>query len=515
MDRRAASLRIRRVARESSRAVVGAWLLCGASTTVGLSQEPPSHEHEHAAMKAELPPGPTRRQASSRPSERPPATLTVGPGTGLPTIGSALAQSVDGDTIRVREGVYREHLTIRRAVVLRGEPGAVVDGGGRGTVVTVEAPAEVTGLTIRGSGANQSREDSGILVDAADSVKIGNNRLADVLFGIYVKQSAGPRIHGNVINGKDLPIPRRGDGVRLWYCHGGEVTDNQIARARDLVIWFSNGLEVRRNQVSDGRYGLHYMYSDHNVFSGNVFRRNDVGAFIMYSSHIEFRDNRFLEATGSSGMGLGLKDADDIVAENNAFVGNAVGVFLDNSPNKLGSRNRFLHNFLAWNATGVVLLPSVRDNEFRGNVFLRNGTPVAVSGGGDALANSWHGNHWSEYAGFDSNADGIGDTEYRHERLSDDIFSRRPELRLFAHSPAVAALEMLAAVFPLLRPQPVVIDSAPLTEPPSAAMAMAGGEAATAAAPSERRGAAGMFWAMSAAAALVMIRITGTRRRAR
>lgn len=486
-------------------------LASGASPTPVESQELPEHEHERHDLRPDPPPT-VRQRPAVDPSGRPAETLTVGPGADFATIGSALDASVDGDTILVRAGTYRERLSVRSAISLRGEEGAVVEGGGTGSVVTVEAPAEITGLTIRGSGSNQSREDSGILVLGADSVRIEGNRLEDVLFGIYVKQSSHPFLSRNVIIGKDLPLPRRGDGIRLWYCQGGQVTDNRIERARDLVIWFSSGLEVRRNRVSDGRYGLHYMYSNHNVFSENVFRRNDVGAFLMYSAHIELRDNRFLEATGASGMGLGLKDAGDIVAEHNAFVGNAVGMFLDNSPNEVGSRNRFLGNFVAWNGTGVALLPSVRENEFRDNTFLRNGTPVMVSGGGDALANSWRGNYWSEYAGFDSNGDGVGDTEFRHERLSDDVFSRHPELRLFSHSPAVATLEVLSAVFPLLRPRPVVIDSSPAIEPLHEAMELDDPAPTTEGGPRHhRRRDAGVLWAASAAAALAMIRITGSR----
>ena len=45
-------------------------------------------------------------------------------------------------------GVYRESVTLRRAAVLRGEPGAVIDGGGTGTVVRIQAPGAALGIPL-------------------------------------------------------------------------------------------------------------------------------------------------------------------------------------------------------------------------------------------------------------------------------------------------------------------------------------------------------------------------------
>ncbi|MDX1395172.1 MAG: nitrous oxide reductase family maturation protein NosD, partial [Gemmatimonadota bacterium] len=388
-------------------------------------------------------------------------TLVVGAGEPFETVQAALDAAGPGDTVVVSAGIYAERPVVRAPVVLRGLPGAVLDGRGRGTVLTVTAPAHVSGLTIRGSGRDLSREDSGVMVVEADDVVIEDLALEDVLFGVYLKQSRRPVVRRNRVTGKPLPVGERGDGIRLWYCQGGEVSDNTLERVRDLVIWFSSNLEVSRNVVRDSRYGVHYMYSDHNRFEENEFRNNHVGAFIMYSSDISFRGNLFLEAYGPTGVGLGLKDADDIRATENSFIGNGVGISLDNSPASVGVVNEFRANLLAHNDLGVSLLPSVHSNDFRDNAFVENTTPVAVTGGGDALANTWEGNHWSEYAGFDENGDGIGDTAFRHDRVADALFARRPELRWLTLSPAAGTLDLLGRLFPLLEPEPIVIDPAP------------------------------------------------------
>lgn len=395
------------------------------------------------------------------------ATLTVGASGDHASITEALRAAAPGDTILVEAGVYREHLVIERPVVLRGRDGAVIDGGGRGIVVTVSAPATIDGFTIRGSGAVQSTEDAGLLGENVAGLRIVGNRFEDVLFGIYLKNCPGAVISSNEIAGKPLPIPLRGDGIRLWYSPGGIISGNTVTQSRDVVIWFSDSTRVSDNVVTESRYGLHYMYSHDNVFERNRFDTNDVGAFIMYSRGITFRENVFANARGTTGRGLGFKDSDDIRAVGNAMVKNAVGISIDNSPSSDRSVNVFVQNVVAYNDVGVSMLPSVARNAFEKNRFIDNVTPVAVTGGGTALGNRWIGNYWSDYEGFDSDGDDRGDTPYVFQRLSDDLLTKHAPLRVFILSPAAASLDVLSRVFPLLRPEAVVIDSTPQVQAPA------------------------------------------------
>lgn len=389
------------------------------------------------------------------------AQLVVGPSGAYARIADALVAAGAGDTVRVLPGIYHEHLAIQRPVVLLGMPGAVLSGDGRGTVVTVQARATIRGFVIRDSGTDQAREDAGVLAFRADSLVIEDNRLEDVLFGVYVKHSRSAVIRRNVITGRDLPPARRGDGIHLWYSHDGVIEGNQVRRTRDVVIWFSNGTDVRGNVVSGGRYGLHYMNSASNRFSDNRFFDNDVGAIVMYSNNIVFRGNLFANARGAQGIGLAFKGSDSIMADDNTIVKNAIGIFLDNSPHSVGTTNQFRTNTVAYNDVGVSLLPAVANNVFRDNQFVDNVQPVSVSGGGSALANTWSGNYWSEYAGFDPDGDGVGNTPFVHDRLSDDLLAKHPSLQLFTASLAVTAINTVSRVLPLLEPQPLVVDSMP------------------------------------------------------
>ncbi|MBP6788492.1 MAG: hypothetical protein KA170_12940, partial [Candidatus Promineofilum sp.] len=45
------------------------------------------------------------------------------------------------------------------------------------------------------------------------------------------------------------------------------------------------------------------------------------------------------------------------------------------------------------------------------------------------------------------------------------LLGRRPELRLFIYSPVVSAVDFAARAFPLVRPQPILVDELPLTQP--------------------------------------------------
>lgn len=395
------------------------------------------------------------------------AEWVVGPKDGPGGLARALAAAAPGETIRVRGGRYTGPLTVDRPLTLVGEQWPVVDGGGRGTVVRITAPGvELSGFLVRGSGASLDEENSGIAVEAPRA-RIVDNRLEDVLFGIYARKAPGGEIRDNVITGKDLDSARRGDAIRIWYSDGVTIVGNEVSRSRDVVLWYSRHLELRDNVVRGGRYGLHFMYCDDATIHGNLLVGNSVGAFLMYSRRLELSGNTVAGSRGPSGYGVGLKDMDDAVVRGNLFAGNRIAVYLDNSPREMGSHTLVAGNRLVANDHGVELMPNVRRARFEGNGFEGNGEQVAIAGqGGEPAANTWHGNYWSDYRGFDADRDGRGDLAYRADRLFESLADRSPELRLFRYGPAAAAVDLAARVMPLIRPVPKLEDPVPSMAPP-------------------------------------------------
>ncbi|MBM4107795.1 MAG: nitrous oxide reductase family maturation protein NosD [Phycisphaerae bacterium] len=384
-------------------------------------------------------------------------------------IGSRIRSASAGDTIRVPAGVYREHLRIDKPLTLIGEPGAVLDGGGRGDIVEVAAPdVTLSGFVIRNTGIDLDHENAGVRV-MAPRARIENNTLDDTLFGIDLRDASDSVVRGNRVGGKDLDVARRGDGIRLWRSDRTLVEGNTIHDGRDAVLWYSKGITVRGNTAERCRYGFHLMYSDEVTLEDNEVVENSVGIYLMYSTGIEVRRNRMIRNRGPSGYGLGLKETDRFVVENNLFVGNRAGIYLDGSPFSPRIPGVFARNTIAYNDVGAVFLPAVRGNRFTLNNFVDNIEQVAVLGRGSLAGNEFWvgetGNFWTDYQGYDQNRDGVGDFVHESFTLFENLVDRHPKLRLLLFSPAQQAIEFVGRAIPAVRPEPKFIDEVPLVRP--------------------------------------------------
>lgn len=384
-----------------------------------------------------------------------------------------------GDVIVLPEGEFREHVRIAKPLTLDGRGRAVLDGGGRGTIVSiVGAAVTLRGLTIRRSGDNFTREDAAVRIEDADGCVVEDCRLEDVLFGLYVAKSSRCVFRRLWIGGKNLEMPRRGDGIRLWYSNDTVLEEIEMVDSRDLIIWFAQRTVVRNCRVSRGRYGLHYMYCDDNRFENNRFTNNQVGGTIMYSRRITLAGNRFESSRGPSAYGLLLKDADDVVAEHNEFVDNTRGLYFDNSPQSESATCIIRRNLFALNDAGVSVLPDTRRVRFEANTFMDNLMHVEMVGYGDPRKNVWQGNYWSDHVLYDSDGDGVSEIPYRPESAYDDLVSAFPELALLRFSPSVAAIEFAGRVFPAFKADYKLEDPRPAARPtvtPSPRSGSAGG----------------------------------------
>lgn len=393
--------------------------------------------------------------------------LVVSPSGPYTSIGAALVDARDGDTIEVRGGVYQGPLVVNKSVTLRGIDWPVIDNGERGTVVTLASPGAVLqGFEVRGSGVEPDQDHAGVIL-TAPRTRVEGNRLRDVLFGIFVDNARDAVVRGNDITSKpEYEQGRKGDGIRVWYSPDTLVEANTVHDTRDVVIWYSEGVVLRQNIIERGRYGVHLMFCNRARIEGNQLLDNSVGVYTMYSDDTVMRANLIRGQRGPSGYALGFKDSVNVDARENVLVDNRAGVFLDNTPFGQGYA-RFDGNALAFNDVGVILLTNARGSTFTGNTFWENVEQVSIQGQGGATSseNTWLGNYWSDYTGFDADNDGRGDVPYHSERLFENLTDRVPSLRALIYSPAVQALEFASATFPVIRPLSKLTDPAPITQP--------------------------------------------------
>ncbi len=271
-----------------------------------------------------------------------------------------------GDTVIVPAGTWTAPILIDKPLTLEGQAWPVIQGDGSGDVIRIQSPdVTVRGFVVRGSGVSLDREDAGIRAMGANTV-IENNRIEDALFGIYLEQAADSVVRGNTIHGMDLPISRRGDGLKVFYSPRTLIEANVMRDTRDALLWYSPYSIVRGNDFATGRYGLHMMQSDHHLIEENIFRNNSVGIYVMYGNVFEMRQNLLDSNRGPSGYGIGLKEASDVLLEGNRIVNNRAGVYSDASPLQPETTVTYRNNLLAYNEIGLEMLPNTQRNRFPG-----------------------------------------------------------------------------------------------------------------------------------------------------
>lgn len=392
--------------------------------------------------------------------------LKAGHGYPYNNLREVLSASESGDTIFIYPGNYTGNFTINKSLVIIGKNNPVIDGKNEGTVITIEAPdVIIDGITIQNSGKLLDKDNAGIRVKA-DNVLIQNNILKSVLFGIYFSKADKGIIRNNLIEGKqELDLPRRGDLFRAWYSNNLLIENNRLKYGRDFIIWFSHGTSIKNNSVSGARYGLHFMYSGESRIMNNKVTYSSVGMYLMYSQNLVVEKNLLAYNRGASGFGIGLKDLNNVELKENVIADNRVGIFIDNSPRNYDSYMKYNGNIVAYNETGIDVPSSLQNSYFRKNSFIENYQQASLTRSQNADNEYWSENYWSNYTGYDQNRDGLGDIVFKEDQVFEDLIDDNPNLKILLYSPAVNTLNYAADAFPILKPQPLLVDKSPLISP--------------------------------------------------
>jgi nitrous oxidase accessory protein len=389
------------------------------------------------------------------------AEVVVAPGRG--TLAQAIDAAEPGDTLRLGPGTYQGSVTVDTPLSIAGSDGTVVDGGGIGSVLIIDAPdSSISGLTVRGSGSSHETIDSGIkLTKKARNARVRDNVLIENLYGIDIHGARDAVVANNTITGRDdHRMNARGNGVYLWNAPGAEVRDNTIRLGRDgIFVNTSRDNVLVGNSFEDLRFAVHFMYSNGSEVSGNVSRGNHLGYALMFSRDLIVRGNR---SEGDREHGIMLNYVNDAeVAGNVVRDGGEKCLFMYNA-----NKNELRGNIFEGCPIGIHFTAGSERNTIAGNAFMGNRTQVKYVG---TSMQEWsadgRGNYWSDFAGFDMNADGVADQAYRPNDMIDQVLWTQPAAALLLGSPAVQLIRWAQREFPGLLPGGVV-DSAPLMAAP-------------------------------------------------
>lgn len=388
------------------------------------------------------------------------------PAWALPPLQLYVELTPEGGTLTPPPGEYAGPVVIRKRITLDGKGKVRVNGGGDGTVITVEADfAVVKGLFIHNSGNSHDSVDAGILVKANDTL-IENNTITDTLFGIHLSSAHGNRIIGNHISSRGDDVTLRGDGIRLWYSHENLVQDNDIEYSRDLVLSNARENRIIGNRIRHSRISMELVFSPENEILGNTFEDNYNGVTVIYSDELVIRDNHMLDMRKLTGYGISVKESYQIHIDGNEIAHCAIGL-LATSPLEAENILTIENNLFTFNDVATYFYGEKGGHEIHGNLFIDNFVDVMGSTTGTSRLNNWKNNYWDSYSGFDLDRDGIGDQPHRVYLYADRIWMDRSMARFYRGTPALSLIDFVERLIPSSEPDLMYADPAPLMNPPA------------------------------------------------
>jgi len=378
------------------------------------------------------------------------ATIIVDPSGKIKSVREALILAVAGDTIRVKAGQYREgNIIIQKALTILGESYPVFDGESKFEVFTVSAPdVTITGLKIINTGVGSISDIAAIKALECRRLRVLNNQFENTFFGIYLSNSSGALVEGNVLLSDPNAAHEIGNGIHAWKSDSITIRNNKVSGHRDGIYFeFVTNSHVEGNlSFNNMRYGLHFMFSHNDTYRNNTFRNNGAGVAVMYTKGVVMIGNRFEDNRGSASYGLLLKDIRDSFVEGNQFSRNTVGVYMEGS-----SRCEFSKNTWRENGWGVKIQANCDGNNFNENQFL--GNTFDMSTNGSLVLNTLDRNYWDKYEGYDLDQDKIGDVPFHPVSLYSMVVEKMPASVMLWRSFLVYLLDRTEKVVPSITPE--------------------------------------------------------------
>ena len=376
----------------------------------------------------------------------------------ISTIKEAIRQAKDFDTILISKGNYKEHgVLVNKPLTIIGKDYPVIDGELKGEIITIISDnVTVDGLFIINVGTSYTEDYAAIRVRKSKNFVIQNLVLEKLFFGIYIEKSHHGKVFHNKVIGDAVEEYNSGNGIQLWHSNHIEIEHNYVEHVRDgIYLEFSDDCVIKNNvSALNVRYGLHFMFSNDDLYEDNTFENNGAGVAVMFSKKIKMYNNVFKKNWGTASYGMLLKEINDSEIIGNTFEGNTIGINIEGSNRIIYKNNNFKNNGWAIKVRGACYTNSFIENNFLYNSF-------DISYNSKVNDNIFDKNYWSNYTGYDLDKNGIGDVPYRPVKLFSYIVNRTPETIILLRSLFIDIIDFSEKVSPVFTPDDL-LDNNPL-----------------------------------------------------
>ncbi|MGB5319039.1 right-handed parallel beta-helix repeat-containing protein, partial [Eudoraea sp.] len=212
-------------------------------------------------------------------------TLTVCSSCSIKSVKEGIRLASDFDTLIIKKATYKEfNILVDKPLTILGENYPIVDGEEQGEIFRIASDnVTLDGLFIINVGTSYTSDYAAIRVVRSEKFVIQNVVLEKLFFGIYLEKSNNGKVYHNKIIGDAVDEYNSGNGIQLWYCKNVEVEKNIVQHVRDgIYLEFSDNITIKDNLSTDNlRYGLHFMFSNDDVYTNNTFENNGAGVAVM------------------------------------------------------------------------------------------------------------------------------------------------------------------------------------------------------------------------------------------
>ncbi len=372
-------------------------------------------------------------------------TIYVKQGSKFTSIKQAIILARPFDVIVLKKGIYKEgNIQIEKPISIIGEKDVILDGENKTEIFTIASNhVNISGLTLKNTGYSSMDDRAAIKIMASRYCVIEGNTIENTCFGIYLLQVSNCVVKNNKLKASAVQELRSGNGIHVWKSDSLTIKNNTIEHYRDGIYFeFVTHAGVYDNQSKKNlRYGIHFMFSNNDEYTGNTFTQNGSGVAVMFSKNVTIKNNVFAFSEGGAAYGVLFKEITDALIEENIFRNNTVGLYMEGS-NRLVIKN----NILEANGRACSMQANCYDVQMTNNNFVGNTFDIATNG--TLSMNDLNGNYWDKYEGYDLNKNGIGDVPYTPVSLYSVIIEKMPYSILLYRSLMVYLLDHSEKVLP-------------------------------------------------------------------